>query len=87
MAQEGKDAVFSEVHGFSMVRTPRYKMAVKSNSRRPVELYDLKNDPSELVNLVEDPKCESIRQELMERYLNRLLVQSANLKIREESSE
>jgi len=72
-AQEGKDAVFSEVHGFSMVRTPRYKMAVKSNSRRPVELYDLKNDPSELINLVKDPKYKSIRQELMERYLNRLL--------------
>ena len=48
-------------------------MAVKSNTRRPVEFYDLKNDPSELTNLVKDPRYESIRQELMERYLNRLL--------------
>ncbi len=56
-----------------MVRTPRYKMAVKSNSRRPVELYDLKNDPNELDNLVKTPKYESVRQELMERYLNKLL--------------
>jgi len=72
-AQEGKDAIFSEVHGFSMVRTERYKMAVKSNSRRIVELYDLKNDPSELKNLVKNPKYESIRQELMDRYLSRLL--------------
>jgi len=71
-AQEGKDAVFSEVHGFSMVRTAHYKMAVKSNIRRPVELYDLKNDPSELINLVKDPKYESIRQELVEKYLSRL---------------
>lgn len=70
-AQEGKDAIFSEVHGFSMVRTARYKMAVKSNSRRPVELYDLKNDRSELNNLVKNPKYESVRQELMERYLSR----------------
>jgi len=72
-AQEGKDAIFSEVHGFSMVRTARYKMAVKSNSRRPVELYDLKNDPSELNNLVKNLKYESVRQKLMERYLSRLL--------------
>jgi len=72
-AQEGKDAIFSEVHGYSMVRTERYKMAVKSKSRRPVELYDLKNDPSELNNLVKNPKYESVRQKLMERYLSRLL--------------
>ena len=71
-AQEGKDAIFSEVHGFSMVRTERYKMAVKSNTRRPVELYDLKKDPNELNNLVKNPKYESICQDVMERYLSRL---------------
>jgi len=71
-AQVGKDAVFSEVRGFSMVRTKQYKMSIKYNSRRPVELYDLKNDPKELNNLVQDPKYESVRQELIEKYLNRL---------------
>ncbi|TFF97109.1 MAG: DUF4976 domain-containing protein, partial [Promethearchaeota archaeon] len=63
-AQEGKDAILSDVHGFSMIRTERYKMAFKSKPRRPVELYDLKNDPSELINLVKNPNYESVRQEL-----------------------
>ncbi len=71
-AQKGKDAIFSEVQGFSMVRTEQYKMSIKYNSRRPVELYDLKNDPKELTNLVRDPKYESVRQELIEKYFNKL---------------
>ncbi|GAF98042.1 unnamed protein product, partial [marine sediment metagenome] len=38
-AQEGKGAVFSEVYGYSMVLTERYKMAVDSRTHQPVELY------------------------------------------------
>ncbi len=71
--QRGKDAIFSEVHGFSMVRTKRYKLAVKSNNRRPSELYDLKEDPNELTNLVKEPSYNSVLQELLENYLNNLL--------------
>jgi choline-sulfatase len=71
--QQGKDAIFSEVHGFSMVRTKHYKMAVKSSTLRPVELYDLKNDPNELNNLVKNQSYKSVCQELMDGYLNKLL--------------
>lgn len=55
-----------------MVRSERYKMAVKSNSRRPVELYDLNNDPNELNNLVKNTSYNTVRQELVERYFNML---------------
>ena len=65
-SQKGKEVIFSEVFGYSMVRNERYKMVVNSKSRRPVEMYDLKSDPSEINNIVRDPSFESIRQELLE---------------------
>lgn len=72
-AQEHKDVVFSEVQLFSMVLTDRYKMAVNSITREPLELYDVVNDPNELSNLVTDPSLKKVRDELNERYLSRLL--------------
>ncbi|MFX1338314.1 MAG: sulfatase [Promethearchaeota archaeon] len=72
-AQEGKEGIFSEVHGFSMIRTDQYKMVVKSNTRRPVELYELIKDPKELNNLVRNKSYKSVLQELLERFLNKLL--------------
>ena len=72
-AQKGKEAIFSEVSGFSMVRNDRYKLAIHADSRKPIEMYDLKNDPDELTNLVKDPNFESIRKELSDKHLSRLL--------------
>ncbi|NVM01296.1 MAG: sulfatase-like hydrolase/transferase [Candidatus Helarchaeota archaeon] len=72
-AQKGKEVVFSEVTGFSMVRSEQYKMAVSSKRRKPLELFDLKKDPKELRNLVKDPDYESLRQELLDNHLNILL--------------
>ena len=72
-AQQGKEAVFSEVVGFSMVRTERYKMSIHTSTRQPVDLYDMVNDPNELRNLVNDPSLEKVRQELLEQPLSRLL--------------
>ena len=72
-AQKGKEVVFSEVLGYSMVRTERYKMAVHSRTRQPVELYDMVNDSNELRNLVNDPSLEKVRRELLDEPLNRLL--------------
>ena len=71
-AQKGKDIVFSEVFGFSMVRNDRYKLVVKARTQRPVEFYDLKNDPNEINNLVKDPSVETIRDELLENHLKKL---------------
>jgi arylsulfatase len=72
-AQEGKDGIFSEVHGFSMIRTDRYKLVVKSKTRRPVELYDLVKDPNELNNLVQNQSYKTVCRDLLGRYLNKLL--------------
>jgi len=69
-----KTAVFSEVNGYSMIREERYKMAIDTALRKPLELYDMENDPDELINRVEDPGLESVRQDLMRTLSDRLLV-------------
>jgi len=86
-AQQGKEAIFSEVFGFSMVRTERYKMAIDSRTRQPVELYDMVEDPDELRNLVEDPSMDKLRRELLEQYISRLLsrLDEEKLKLHEET--
>jgi len=73
-AQTGKDAVFSEVIGYSTIITDRYKMAVETKSGRVEELYDLKNDPAELNNLAHDPAMKKLRQELLASLTDRLLI-------------
>ena len=51
----GRRYVFSEVESYySMARDDRYKMTVDSRTRRPVELYDMLEDPRELTNLVHE---------------------------------
>ncbi len=72
-AQIGKEAVFSEVFGVSMVRTERYKMSVDARTRQPVDLYDMSEDPNELHNRVDDPALARVRRELLEQHLSRLL--------------
>jgi len=72
-AQIGKDAVFSEVYLFSMVRDDKFKMTINTVSREPLEFYDMEQDPKELRNLVEDPSYEQIRSKLMDEYLSGLL--------------
>ena len=47
-AERGKHVAFSEVRLFSMVRDDRYKLAVDSLTREPLELYDMSLDPNEL---------------------------------------
>ena len=72
-AQKGKEPIFSEVNLYSMVLTDQYKMAVNSLTREPLELYDMKNDPDELNNLVRDPAFKKVRDDLNEQYLGYLL--------------
>jgi len=72
-AQKHKEAIFSEVNLYSMVLTDRYKMAVHSLTREPLELYNIVNDPDELDNLVRDPAYKKVRDNLAEQYLAQLL--------------
>jgi arylsulfatase len=82
-AHKGKEAVFSEVNLYSMVLTDRYKMAVNSLTREPLELYDMMDDPNELNNLVRDPAFKKVRDELTERHISYLLghLDEARLKV------
>ena len=71
-AQDGKEHIFSDVIGFSMVRDERYKLACDVDSREPVELFDLEEDPDEDKNMVNDPVYESVKEQLLEVHLERL---------------
>ena len=84
-AQQGKEVVFSEVNRYSMARTARYKMAIGSITREPVELYDMQNDPNELENRVNDPALADVRQEMLEQHFSKLLnnINEAQLKVAE----
>lgn len=73
VAQRGKDVVFSEVSLYSMARTERYKMTINSLTRKPLELYDMKNDPQELRNLVNEPKLADVRDQFLKEYFDHLL--------------
>ena len=72
-AQQGKDVVFSEVNLYSMARTERYKMTIDSLTRRPLELYDMENDPDELRNFVDETRLSDVRDRFLEEYFSQLL--------------
>ena len=67
-AQKGKDYVFSEVFGFSMIRDDRHKMAIDVRNNQPGELFDLEADPHENQNLINDPAYKKVVTKLQEAY-------------------
>jgi choline-sulfatase len=73
-AQKGKDMIFSELSGSSMIRDERYKMVVKTQTREPVELFDMESDPNELRNLVNEGSLDKVRRDLVEKLSDRLLI-------------
>ena len=72
-AQSGKRVIFSEVNLHSMARTERYKLTIDSLTREPLELYDLKHDPHELQNLVNEPTLSGVRDQFLTEYFDHLL--------------
>jgi arylsulfatase A-like enzyme len=48
-----------------MLRGDRYKLVVNPESVN--ELYDLVEDPDELINIYSDPRAESVRREMLQR--------------------
>ena len=71
-AQKGKEVIFSDVVGSAMVYDGRYKLAINVDNRQPVELIDQEEDPEENNNFVNDPAYEKVRNELMDRHVDRL---------------
>ena len=55
-----------------MVRKMPYKLIMQSDQKRtyftPTKLFNLKDDPHEDINLLEQPKYQSISQSLLSEY-------------------
>jgi arylsulfatase A-like enzyme len=73
---EWPDSVYCESHGevwgyFSqrMVRTTRWKYVYAPHTKD--ELYDLREDPAELVNLIDDRECADVLDEMKARLIGR----------------
>lgn len=58
--------VFSEQNKWIMVREGDYKLVVARGGQIPMELFNLKDDPYEMKNLVEDAAHTAIRNRLRE---------------------
>jgi arylsulfatase A-like enzyme len=54
---------------FVMAATERYRMTLERNSGTPCELFDLKEDPDELSNRVNDPAYEQVRSNIVKTYI------------------
>lgn len=61
-----RDIVRSECKGFGMWRTVEYKIVVDENDLTPVQLFNLRTDPLENVNLVASADHQLIVREFME---------------------
>jgi len=68
---EWRDAVHTQCNGIELYYTQRSVMTRQHkyvfNGFDQDELYDLQRDPHEIVNLADDPACESIKRELCGR--------------------
>ena len=68
-ASRGKDAVLSELFGESTICTNDYKLTVQVEDGRPRQLFDLRNDPMELKNVVDDSGYAGTISSLVSAYL------------------
>lgn len=69
---EANEAVYSELFGESTVITQRYKLTVNTATMEPIQLLDQEENPAENHNYVDDPDYGSVKQELVERFLEPL---------------
>jgi len=75
-AEDWREGILGEFHGHKyayqqrMLRTDRYKLVL--NQADTPELYDLKRDPHELDNRIDDPRYGEVAESLYERLLDRL---------------
>ncbi|MYD98383.1 MAG: sulfatase-like hydrolase/transferase [Gammaproteobacteria bacterium] len=80
LSGHNRNYAFSEVESYySMARDERYKMTVDSAGRVPVELYDMREDPRELRNLVDDPGHKTVRERFLDEAFTELGFDDTNL--------
>jgi len=79
LVEYNTDTVFPRVRnmGYKAVRTKRWKYIRYNKLDGMDELYDLKADPYEMHNLIDDPDCSTIRERLA-RELDRLQADAAD---------
>jgi choline-sulfatase len=64
-SEEVRHLVRSENYGFAMFRTDRYKLVVYEDTKAPVQLFDLQEDPDEDHNVVGEPPYAGVVEEMM----------------------
>lgn len=72
-AQLGRDVVFSEVNLYSTARTERVMTSIDSQKRKPLEFYDLVDDPNELRKVVKEQRHLEIHDQFHEEYFSHRL--------------
>ncbi len=60
-----RESVHSENYGFAMFRTERHKLLVYEETKAPVQLFDLDEDPDEDHNVVDEPRYAGVVDEMM----------------------
>ena len=68
----GKEAVMAELFGQSTVITDEFKLTVRIEDHRVSQLFNLVDDPNELVNLRDDSKYGETINSLIDRYIEPL---------------
>ena len=71
-ASRGKEAVLSELSGQSTICTDDYRLTVRVEDAEPIQLFDLRNDPMELKNVVGESSYADTISSLVSKYLEPL---------------
>lgn len=61
---EGRELLHSRIGNYAGIRNERYRFTSHVKSETPCELFDLKSDPNELVNLINDEAMASLISDL-----------------------
>jgi len=64
-----RDVTVSENWGFASFETDRYRLVVDEDACSPCQLFDLREDPEEDVDLLADPQAKGTVEFLMETYV------------------
>ena len=59
-----RTTVFGQLRNTEMARDARFKLVIRNNGDGPNELFDVRADPREKVNLFESPQHVTVRERL-----------------------